>query len=72
MNKLWYKYSLIILLVLSCTNKNNINITSDENRINLNQEPAIAVSRNPEIIDINKILNSLVWNIDHNKNNRGR
>jgi hypothetical protein len=66
MDKFWYKYGLIFLLVFSCSNKNNVGLIGEENSKNVIHQPIIIENNNQKIIDINKILNSVVWNIDQN------
>jgi hypothetical protein len=67
MNNIWYIYCLIILLSFSCSNKNNINVNSDNIIENLNQEDIYILNNIQENIDVTKILNSVFWNIDQNK-----
>jgi hypothetical protein len=68
MNKLWHKYWLIIIFSLfSCSSKHNIALTGEKNNRNIDQPQIIVENNNQEILDINKILDSVVWNIDQNK-----
>jgi hypothetical protein len=67
MKNIRYKYCLIILLAFSCSNKNNINVGSENIIENLNQENIYILNNIQENIDITKVLNSVFWNIDQNK-----
>jgi hypothetical protein len=69
MNDLWIKYCLLIVfLFFSCSNKNNAGLTGEENNKNMTQDPIVIEDNNGrKTIDINKIFNSVVWNLDQNK-----